>query len=134
MQHFLRLFRERFGVSPKAYQMSARVNEAARLLRSTDAPIKAVAYRLGFSDAKALVRALQHHLRVRPADLRMSSVASAGNTELVARPYPMNTHIVAPHIDSKWHDRYRYHGTGPLYPEAEGRTLKRAGSQKTPLV
>lgn len=52
--HFMRLFRRRFKVSPKAFQMDARNAEVKRLLESTDNDQLSIAVQCGFHDASHL--------------------------------------------------------------------------------
>lgn len=54
--HFRALFREQVGVSPGQFRQQTRMNEAARLLRDTDGPIKHIARILGFRDLSHFYR------------------------------------------------------------------------------
>ncbi len=46
--HFLRLFKEVFGMTPYRYITHRRMEEARRLLLKTDLPVSAISYDLGF--------------------------------------------------------------------------------------
>ncbi|MCQ2380636.1 MAG: helix-turn-helix domain-containing protein, partial [Victivallaceae bacterium] len=49
--HFRRLFRERYGATPKEYLMRQRMLRAAELLKNTDMRIKEIEFMCGFSSA-----------------------------------------------------------------------------------
>ncbi len=97
--HFIRQFKRRFRLSPKAYHMQARLREAARLLRGTDKPVKSIAYGLGFNSPKTFTRAFKRHLQVKPTDLRSSMDFSF---QTLAAPtegglFRINEHVLPPH-------------------------------------
>lgn len=50
-RHFLRLFAETYGVTPRQYVIERRMNRAAALLKNTDVPVTEVARLCGFSDS-----------------------------------------------------------------------------------
>ncbi len=56
---FARRFRESEGTSPKRYLAALRLDEAARLLRVTDAGLAQVAVRVGYSSEFAFNRAFK---------------------------------------------------------------------------
>jgi AraC-like DNA-binding protein len=49
--HYSRLFRDEFGISPRDYLSRARLAASLELLRNTALPVKEIAARLGFYDA-----------------------------------------------------------------------------------
>jgi AraC-like DNA-binding protein len=114
--HFIRRFKSRFGVSPKAYQMRARLQEAARSLKDGGQSIKTVAYNLGFSDPRSFGRCVKHFLGVRPSDLRFGLSAEGAQTGHSRRQvFPMNTHLVPPPVN--WSSFIaRYLPKGPRIP------------------
>jgi len=69
-EHFVRQFKKRFGMPPKAYRQYSRVLWAADLLVTTSDSIKAIAYRSGFPSPQALTRAFQSWLRISPSEYR----------------------------------------------------------------
>jgi AraC-like DNA-binding protein len=109
--HFIRQFKRRFGVSPKAYQTQARMREAARLLRGTDGSIKSIAYALRFADPKSFARSFKQHLGVTPTDLRKSAATSPAVPEtrslLPDRLFKLNQHVLPPHAGPDWLKRWR---------------------------
>ena len=68
--HFRTRFREEFGQSPAAYLKRLRLEEAMRLLRETDLPIKAIAQRLGYRDLANFYRAFRRGAGSPPARYR----------------------------------------------------------------
>jgi AraC-like DNA-binding protein len=96
--YFIRAFRRRFGVPPKAYHPAARLRPAVPLLRSTEQPVKATAYEMGFTDAKAFTRLFHRHFGIRPSDVR----AGKAHHDAVASTdglLPVNTHLLPPGTD-----------------------------------
>jgi AraC-like DNA-binding protein len=68
--HFRAEFRQRFGQSPGAYFREARLREAARKLRLSAEPIKAIAHQFGFSDLPNFYRAFRNAHGFSPAEYR----------------------------------------------------------------
>ena len=95
--YFKGVFKQRFGVGPKAYHTRARLQEAVRLLRSTDKPVKAIAYELGFSSARVFARLFKGRLGVLPSDIREGATrVEEAAPEPAGRLFPMNVHFVPP--------------------------------------
>lgn len=108
MQHFNRVFRRRFGCGAKEYQTRARLNEAVRRLCATDTSIKAIAYDLGFADARSMTRSIQQELGVSPSELREApSAPLAASDDPEKRLYPINRHLVAPGTPDDWDQEFR---------------------------
>lgn len=68
--HFSRLFRNRFGRSPIAYQQLLRIEAAKNLLRSSNVLCKEIAARLGFADAYCFSKAFTKQEGCSPAAYR----------------------------------------------------------------
>jgi AraC-like DNA-binding protein len=95
--HFIRRFKSRFGLSPKAYHMRARLQEAARSLRGGSQSIKSLAYNLGFSDPTSFARRFKHCLGVTPSALRSSTSSdAAGAVYPRLEGFQINVHLVPP--------------------------------------
>jgi AraC-like DNA-binding protein len=106
-EHFIRRFKSRFGLSPKAYHMRARLQEAARSLRGGGQSIKTLAYNLGFSDPRSFARRFKHCLGVTPSDLRSSTSSAAAETvHSHKQGFPINVHLVPPPLNGSGFDRY----------------------------
>jgi AraC-like DNA-binding protein len=106
-EHFIRRFKSRFGLSPKAYHTRATLQEAARSLRGGSQSIKSVAYYLGFSDPKSFARRFKHFLGVTPSELRSSSSSATAETvHSHRRGFPINVHLVPPPLNWSGFDRY----------------------------
>lgn len=119
-EHFIRRFKSRFGLSPKAYHLRARLQEAARSLRSGGQSLKTVAYNLGFSDPKSFARRFKHCLGVTPSDLRSSTLSAAAETvHSHKHGFPINVHLVPPPLNGSGFDRYLPKGRRPATTFAE---------------
>ena len=69
--HLNRLFRQRFGLPPHAYQLQLRLARA-RILLQGDGPIAGIAGELGFADQAHLSRLFKRAFGVTPAGYRRS--------------------------------------------------------------
>ena len=110
VDHFIRRFKQRFGMSPKVYQTHARLREAVRLLRSTEKSTKMIAYEMGFIDPKSFFRLFKKHLGVAPSDLRLSGEFKRQiKSARVKSLFPINRHVLppdaAPNFEMQWHVR-----------------------------
>ncbi len=63
-------FQEAFGRSPMAFLREVRMKEAAKLLRTTDLPVKSIAARVGFSSRSHFSRAFKEQYQRDPANFR----------------------------------------------------------------
>lgn len=70
--HFTRLFTAHTGLPPAAWLTEQRVKETARLLRSTQLPLKEIAPRCGFPNAHYLSRVFRKQTGIPPATYRRS--------------------------------------------------------------
>ena len=101
--HFIRQFKQRFSISPKSYHTHARMREAVRLLRSSDQPIKTIAYGLGFANPKSFTCSFKRHLGVGPSDLRSMRVTGSRKFSVKSgNLFPMNQNILPPHAGRNW--------------------------------
>lgn len=105
--YFSRAFKQRFGLTPQAYHTHARLREASRLLRSSDKPIKTIAFEFGFGDAKFFTRLFKRHLGVLPSDIRLGRASFPRQTVNEAgRLFPTNQHLLPPQSGPNWRMRY----------------------------
>lgn len=81
--HFSRAFRQ----GPIDFVQKARLRIAARLLRTTDLPIKVIAQSVGYAGPRPFSRAFQVAYRRGPADYRAFAAGDA--IELSANPGPL---------------------------------------------
>jgi AraC-like DNA-binding protein len=65
-----RLFHRTFGVSPKRYQVLARLREAKRLLTGTSVPVTAIAYELGYPSSQHFATQFRRETGMPPAEWR----------------------------------------------------------------
>ena len=64
--HFVRLFKEAFGVTPNQYHQQLRIEEAKRLLVMTDLQVAEIADRLGYSSPEYFSRTFSAHVGASP--------------------------------------------------------------------
>lgn len=67
---FIRTFENAMGTSPIKYLINIRIQEACRLLRTTDRTITDIAYEVGFSDSNYFSRQFRSTLGVSPRQYR----------------------------------------------------------------
>ncbi len=67
---FFELFRQGFGVSPRAYFNALRLEEAIGRLADKNSPIGDIARELGFRSSAHFTRFVRHHLGSPPSELR----------------------------------------------------------------
>lgn len=70
--HFARTFKRQVGVSPHDFLIDARINLAAFYLKSTDDPIKNIAYVCGFSNESTFCTTFKNRLGQTPSGFRLS--------------------------------------------------------------
>jgi len=68
--HLVHRFRARLGISPIRYLRKIRLENAKRLLATTNLPINKVATRVGFSDPLYFSRVFKHEFNTAPVDYR----------------------------------------------------------------
>jgi AraC-like DNA-binding protein len=71
--HLLREFRKYFGITPHRYLSNRRLEEAARILRSTDIPVSQVASMVGFEYLSSFSKFFTKKHKISPTDFRKSS-------------------------------------------------------------
>lgn len=76
--HFRRLFRQQFGVSPHAWRLRCRMEQAAEELLDQSAPVKEVAARAGYEDPAQFSRAFHRQMGLSPSVYRMIGRPTTG--------------------------------------------------------
>ena len=71
--YFSRLFKQSTGLSPHQYLLKCRIEQAKRLLKSTNLSIAAIAAEVGFVDQSHLARHFKRQVGVPPSQLRTDS-------------------------------------------------------------
>lgn len=97
-EQFQRVFKQRFGMTVTACRMRARLAEAVRRLRETDASVKAIAYSLGFDGSKGLTHAMKKYLHFTASQIRGGEAASLAATTGASMGglFPRNQHLLPP--------------------------------------
>ncbi len=95
VDHFIRGFRRRFGLSPMAYRSQARLREAAHLLAGGAVAVKEVSHRLGFADAGAFTRAFRRRFGLTPSEWKIAP-SDPPPTPAQDLPFAVNRHIRPP--------------------------------------
>jgi AraC family transcriptional regulator len=70
--HFSHYFHAATGLTPAHFMTEVRVQEAARLLLSTRAPLKQIASEWGFANVNHFGKVFRRHLYTSPAAYRRS--------------------------------------------------------------
>ena len=78
--HFVRLFKNTFGVTPHHFVLDRRIEAAARLLENTSLPLAEVAAQTGFSSQSHLGSAMRRSLGRTPAQWRHAALPAQGGT------------------------------------------------------
>ncbi|WP_298740634.1 AraC family transcriptional regulator [uncultured Chitinophaga sp.] len=69
--HFLRLFRQAYGLSPYQYMQELRIEKAKELLAHSAVPIAAIADLLGFDNSQSFSRLFFRKMRCYPSQYRL---------------------------------------------------------------
>ncbi|HEX5259271.1 MAG TPA: AraC family transcriptional regulator [Sphingomicrobium sp.] len=83
---FLSRFFEQYGKTPGEFLLTIRMGSAARLLRTTDLPIKCVAAHVGYASRSYFSRAFRHKFRADPSAYREQSRESEAQQRAHRRP------------------------------------------------
>lgn len=70
---FSERFKEAFGCTPNDFLKDIRIRRGAHLLLTTDLPVKAIAYRVGYSSRSYFSRAFKSVMDVDPATYRITA-------------------------------------------------------------
>ena len=70
--HLQRLFKRRLRVNIRDLLVEQRLQSAARLLTSSDLPIKEISYRVGYGHHSSFVRAFQRRFSLAPKHYRQA--------------------------------------------------------------
>lgn len=65
-RHACRIFSSRFGMSPKAYQMQQKIQNAKRLLAETSMKVTEIAMEIGFSSSQHFANTFKAHTGLSP--------------------------------------------------------------------
>ena len=74
--HFIRRFKQDFGLSPRKYITAYRMKRAKELLRNTEQPVAVVAASVGFEDSAYFTRVFKQHTGCLPSVFRKFPLSS----------------------------------------------------------
>ncbi|MCS6816417.1 MAG: AraC family transcriptional regulator [Blastocatellia bacterium] len=74
--HFARLFKRVVGMTPHAYLMGVRLEQAARLLRTTDLSMLEISQRIGYASQSHFAKAFKAWTGLTPREYRQASCGS----------------------------------------------------------
>jgi len=118
VDHFIRQFRTRFGVSPKRYRTLARLRWAAQALRGGQQPVKAVARAIGMRDSTAFARLFRRHYGILPSAMQDQDAgtmpieqpveprAAGAAPRTHRRGLILNRHLLQPHHLPDWSRKF----------------------------
>jgi AraC-like DNA-binding protein len=107
VDHFIRIFKKRFGQTPKAYHMQAKLRYAAQALQTTDTSVKELAHRLGFEDDYSFTRAFKQYFAVLPSTLRSGEAKIPSVTAADEQPViRTNEHVIPSQQTPEWWKRF----------------------------
>jgi transcriptional regulator GlxA family with amidase domain len=87
LHHFMRVFRDMFGMSPHQYLARARVEAAKRLLLASSEPIEVIAVGVGFRSGPCLNRAFKRIEGMSASNYcRMARKSSVGRKRWASMP------------------------------------------------
>lgn len=69
-EHLIRLFRNQYKITPQAYRLQRRMEEACRLLGCSELSVKELASMLGFSDQYSFSNSFKKHCGISPSVYR----------------------------------------------------------------
>ena len=69
-EHFSRVFKKYYGISPFEFLQKNRIQEAVYLLRTSTLSVKEIARKVGFSSASYFCRVFKKITRISPAQYR----------------------------------------------------------------
>lgn len=76
-KYIIRVFKEKYGITPYAYLIQKRMEAAQELLRFTELSVKDIAAKLAFSDGNYFSRAFKKHTGVSPVEYRRQNSRAA---------------------------------------------------------
>lgn len=68
--YMTRVFRDRFGVTPKHFLLTLKMDKACRLLKTTSLPVSMISDTLGFDDQLSFSKAFRRMYQVSPTGYR----------------------------------------------------------------
>lgn len=73
--HFIRIFRDIVGVTPRQYLITVRMDHAKYLLKSTALPVQEVGYSIGYASESMFCTAFKRYQGMTPTEYRNASAA-----------------------------------------------------------
>jgi AraC-like DNA-binding protein len=124
--HFVRSFKEAFGVPPHRYLLTRRIERAKALLRDTDLPVTEIAFETGWESLGTFGRTFRDVTGESPGELRAREKAAPHALERVPHCFVSAAH--RPDLTIAVSEKRRQNADATSWPEA---TEVPSGSQKT---
>ena len=71
--HFIRTFKQTYGITPNQFIINKRLEKAMHLLESTNLPIKDIAVSTGFANSYYFSRTFRMKTTITPSEYRKQS-------------------------------------------------------------
>lgn len=71
-QHIIKIFKEKYGITPHKYILNSKLKISLPMLRSTDKSIEEISNELGFSDTRHFSAQFEKFMGIRPSAYRKS--------------------------------------------------------------
>ncbi len=102
---FIRAFKRRYGLTPRAYNKALLLREAIRLLHESTLSIKQIAMGMGWRDAKSLTDNLRKHCGANAEQIRAGAKYNLDPIHIEGSPR-LNIHIVPPGVRRNYIDQW----------------------------
>ena len=70
--HFIRLFRSQVGMTPRQYIITARMERARHLLKTTDLPLETISEQVGYTSDSVFCTQFKRRYGVTPTEYRQT--------------------------------------------------------------
>ncbi|WP_340023258.1 helix-turn-helix domain-containing protein [Paenibacillus sp. FSL K6-1096] len=128
VRHFIRLFKQRYGLSAIEYLTEYRIRQARRLMRPhLNYELKDIAAYVGYKDVPYFRRKFKHITGIAPATFMRNAKQKIAvyDSSLIGALLPLNIIPCAAPAEHPWTEYYRRkYGTDAVLPLAQEQTLR----------